>query len=302
MGPVGTTEADMRVDFCGVRGSTPASGQEFLRYGGHTSCVALSHDGERPTLVLDGGTGLRRVTALLEGLPYDGSVLLSHLHWDHVHGLPFFAGGGLAGARVDVWLPSEGDPLATLARGMSPPHFPIEPEQLGPGWTFSALTEGSFSREGFEVLALEIPHKGGRTFGFRVSDATGSVAYLPDHAPLELGPGEQGWGALHPAALELAHEVDLLVHDAQFVAAEFPGVGYLGHAAVEYAIALGQQSGAGRVALFHHAPARTDDQIDTIVAQLGRSGVFAAAEDATVVLGPRAERPSGPITPASVPG
>ena len=91
----------VRLYLCGVRGSTPAPGADFLRYGGHTSCVAIAHDdAARPTLVLDAGTGLRQVTPLLGGQPFDGTILLTHLHWDHVHGLPFFTGGrprGIAG-------------------------------------------------------------------------------------------------------------------------------------------------------------------------------------------------------------
>jgi phosphoribosyl 1,2-cyclic phosphodiesterase len=269
------------VHFCGVRGSTPAPGSPFVRYGGHTSSVAVAHDGQPPTLILDAGTGVRNVTALLAGAPYAGSILLGHLHWDHVHGLPFFRGGGAPGSRVDVRLPSpDGDPLETLARGMSPPHFPVGPQQLGPGWGFTALTEGLSSVEGFTVLAREIPHKGGQAFGFRVSDETGSLAYLSDHAPLVLGPGPDGQGELHHAALELAADVDLLIHDAQFLASEFPGVTYLGHASVEYAVALAEAAGARRLALFHHSPDRTDVEIDEIVEGLPATevDVFAAAE------------------------
>ena len=277
----------MDVHFCGVRGSTPAPGLPFVRYGGHTSSVAIAHDGQRPSLVLDGGTGLRAVTPLLGGLPYDGSILLGHLHWDHVHGLPFFKGGGAPGARVSVLLPApDGDPVETLARGMSPPHFPIGPEQLGPGWTFGTLRSETLDVEGFSVLAREIPHKGGQTFGFRVSDGHASIAYLSDHAPIYVGPGADGQGELHDAALELAADVDLLIHDAQFVADEFPGVAYLGHASVEYATGQARAAGAGRLALFHHAPDRTDAEIDRIVRDRRAPdlSMFAAAEGVVVPL------------------
>jgi phosphoribosyl 1,2-cyclic phosphodiesterase len=279
----------MDVQFCGVRGSTPAPGLPFARYGGHTSSVAISHDGQRPTLVLDGGTGLRAVTSLLDGEPYDGSLLLGHLHWDHVHGLPFFKGGGMPGARVDVLLPApDSDPLETLARGMSPPHFPIGPQQLGAGWTFGALRDGSFEVEGFNVLAREIPHKGGQTFGLRVSDGHSTIAYLSDHAPVYLGPGPDDQGELHDAAMELAADVDLLIHDAQFVASEFPAVSYLGHASVEYAIGLARSAGATRLALFHHSPERTDVEIDQIVQERQPLDIqmFAAAEGTVVELPP----------------
>jgi phosphoribosyl 1,2-cyclic phosphodiesterase len=280
----------MDVHFCGVRGSTPAPGLPFVRYGGHTSSVALAHDGQRPTLVLDGGTGLRTVTALLGGEPYDGTILLGHLHWDHVHGLPFFKGGGQPGARVDVMLPApDGDPVEVLSRGMSPPHFPIGPQLLGPGWTFNGLHDGmTFDVEGFSVLVREIPHKGGQTFGFRVSDGRSVLAYLSDHAPLNLGPGPDGQGEMHDAALELADGVDVLIHDAQFVASEFPAVTYLGHASVEYATGLARAAGARRLALFHHSPERTDSEIDQIVQERRPTDLtmFAAAEGSVVQLSP----------------
>jgi len=136
----------VRVHLCGVRGSTPAPGVEFVRYGGQTSCVALAHDGAAgPTLVLDAGTGLRRVTALLGGQPFNGTILLTHLHWDHVHGLPFFTAGDRDGSRASLLLPAQPDgaPAAdVLARGMSPPHFPITPHGLRGDWSFGTIEPG----------------------------------------------------------------------------------------------------------------------------------------------------------------
>jgi phosphoribosyl 1,2-cyclic phosphodiesterase len=256
----------MRVVMCGVRGSTPAPGPDFVRYGGNTSCVALAHDGARPSLLLDAGTGLRRVGPLLDGDAFDGAILLSHLHWDHTHGMPFFPSGDRADARVDVFLPAQGDPLAVLSRAMSPPHFPITPDQLNGRWTFAGLEPGAHQIEGFSVVAAEIPHKGGRTFGYRVSDGHSTVAYLPDHCPTALGPGSDGLGERHPAVLALAADVDVLIHDAQYTDDEIPAKAHYGHAATSYAVDLGREAGARRVVLFHHDPGRTDDQIDAIVA------------------------------------
>jgi ribonuclease BN (tRNA processing enzyme) len=271
----------VRVYFCGVRGSTPAPGIDFVRYGGHTSSVAFAHDGDAPSLVIDAGTGLRRVTRLLGDAPFQGTILLSHLHWDHTHGLPFFQGGAREGHRVDVLLPAiDDDPVGTLARGLSPPHFPIGPTALGVGWTFSSLDEGVQHRDGFDVDVREIPHKGGRTFGFRVTDGNGTLAYFGDHLPLAAGPGPDGLGEYHDAALALARDVDVLVHDAQFLAAQFPGVAYLGHSAIEYAIGLAVAAGAHSLLLFHHAPDRTDDELDAIVASFSNAPipVIAATE------------------------
>ncbi|MDQ3147470.1 MAG: MBL fold metallo-hydrolase, partial [Actinomycetota bacterium] len=240
----------MRVHVCGVRGSTPAPGADFVRYGGHTSCLALSHDGEAPSLVLDAGTGLRRVSGLLDGAAFRGAVLLGHLHWDHTQGLPFFAGGDRPDARVRLCLPDQGDPVEVLSRFMSPPHFPIPPTALRGTWTFEGLAPGVSEIEGFTVLALEIPHKGGRTFGFRVSDGTGVVAYLSDHSPVSLGPGPDGLGPYHDAALALAEGADLVFHDAQHTAEELPARAHFGHSAAPYAVGLAAAAGARSVLLY----------------------------------------------------
>jgi phosphoribosyl 1,2-cyclic phosphodiesterase len=275
----------MRLTFCGVRGSTPAPGGAFLRYGGNTSCVAVSHGDDVPRLVLDGGTGLVGVSQLMNGQPFDGSLLLSHLHWDHTHGLPFFAAGGVAGSRVQVLLPEQGAPAeAVLSRCFSPPHFPIVPSQLGAGWSFDGLAEGWHDVEGFSVLARDIPHKGGRAFGYRVELDGLAVAYLPDHSPSSVGLGPDGLGERHEAAVTLAGGVDVLIHDAQHLQSEFPDVAYLGHASVEYAVALGAEAGAGTVVLFHHAPSRADDEIDSIVRGIDRRGVdVVAAKEGLVI-------------------
>ena len=274
----------MRLTFCGVRGSTPAPGAAFVRYGGNTSCVAVQTGAEPIRLLLDAGTGICAVTELLDA-PYDGVILLGHLHWDHTHGLPFFRGGGQEGSRVRVMIPAQGESVeAVLARAFSPPHFPIVPAQLGAGWTFEPLEQGTRTFGSYDVLAREIPHKGGRTFGFRVSDGHSTVAYLSDHSPSAIGPGPDGLGARHDAALELADGVDVLIHDAQHLAAQFPGVGYLGHAPAEYAVALAREAGAKRVVLYHHAPDRTDDQVDALLESVQSHGVTVIAAREGLVL------------------
>jgi phosphoribosyl 1,2-cyclic phosphodiesterase len=258
----------VRLAFCGTRGSTPAPGAEFIRYGGHTSCVAVSHDGDaRPALVLDAGTGLREVTPLLGGRPFAGTILLSHLHWDHLHGLPFFRGGDTEGATVDLLLPDQEDGAsaeAVLERGMSPPHFPIRPSELRGDWRFGTVAPGSFDAAGFRIEAREVPHKGGRTFGYRVSDGQSALAYIPDHCPTLLGPGPDGLGAYHEAAVQLVRDADVLIHDASLVAGELAAQAAFGHAAAEYAVGLAKPADAREVVLFHHRPDRTDDELDEI--------------------------------------
>jgi phosphoribosyl 1,2-cyclic phosphodiesterase len=269
----------MRVHLCGVRGSSPAPGAAFVRVGGHTSCVALAHDDDpRPRLLLDAGTGLRNVSALLDGAAFDGSLLVSHLHWDHTQGLPFFTAGDRPDARVAVHLPAaDGSPAHALDGLMAPPYFPITVAGLRGEWSFDALNEGHFDTEGFSVLARLIPHPGGPTFGFRVSDGMRTIAYLSDHGPIALGAGPDGWGPYHEAAMELVDGVDLLLHDAQFTATELQSRQGFGHSAVDYAVALAERGAVGRLLLFHHDVNRTDDEVDALVAGCAGAAIDVAA-------------------------
>jgi ribonuclease BN (tRNA processing enzyme) len=261
----------MRIHVLGTRGSTAAPGVDFVRYGGHTSCLALAHDGELPSLIVDSGTGIRGVSALLGGQPFKGSIVLGHLHWDHTHGLPFFSSGDMPGSIVTLCAPAQGDEgagtdLATvLARAMSPPHFPITPLDLRGNWNFRGLAPGDYELEGFSVLALEVPHKGGRTFGYRISDGRVTLAYISDHCPTALGPGPDGLGEYHEAAMRLVSGCDILFHDAQYTDEELPARAYFGHSSPGYAVRLAERAGVKRLVLYHHDPQRTDDQIDAIL-------------------------------------
>jgi ribonuclease BN (tRNA processing enzyme) len=264
----------VRVHVCGARGSTPAPGADFVRYGGHTSCLAITHRDERlPTLVLDAGTGVRTVSSLLDGGPFAGAILLTHVHWDHFQGLPFFSAADREDARTAVFVPEQPDgtgALSLLARVMSPPHYPVRPDELRGSWSFEALAPGVWQGGGFEVLAREIPHKGGRAYGYRVSDGQGTVAYIPDHCPTTLGPGPDGLGEYHPSAVELAAGADLLVHDAQLLPQELCERADFGHCSYEYPIELARRAGTRSVMLFHHAPERTDSALDELAQVLPR--------------------------------
>jgi phosphoribosyl 1,2-cyclic phosphodiesterase len=260
----------VRLHFLGVRGSTPVSGPDFVHVGGHTSCIAVSADtsGEVPALVLDAGTGLQSIGSLLGGRAFEGWVLLTHLHWDHVQGLPFAPALDRVDARVVLAQPAQGDPARVLERAMSPPHFPITPAQLQGDWTHLALEPGKHQLGPFEILAVEVVHKGGRAYGYRVSYAGTSFAYVPDALDVN-----------EDALVELASDVSVLIRGAPFIAAESERAVAYGHGTAEAAAAIATRARAGRLVLTHHAPNRTD--VD-VLAIAERAGATAAIEGMTL--------------------
>jgi phosphoribosyl 1,2-cyclic phosphodiesterase len=258
--------ADLTVTFHGVRGSTPCDGEHLARYGGNTSCVALECEGQ-PPIVFDLGTGLRNYgTALLaagRASAFQGTMLLSHLHWDHVQGLPFFVPLHDRGAVVDVYGPRQQDgPLAEVFEGlMRPPYFPIRPDQLEGAVLFHDAGDDDFPVHDAKVRSRWIRHVG-PTLGYRVDWHGVTVAYLSDHG--------QGCGIgqsddfIPDEVLELCDGVDLLIHDAQHTPSEFEMKRHWGHCTVDYALHVAKQAGARTVALFHHDPAHGDDMVDQL--------------------------------------
>jgi phosphoribosyl 1,2-cyclic phosphodiesterase len=270
----------LNVTFHGVRGSTPTPGPATVRYGGHTACVALEVPSRDP-IVLDLGTGLRSWAATLDHTrPLRATALLTHLHLDHLQGLPFFEPLERPGAALDVYgpAPAEG-PLAKVLGDLFGP--PWVPEPLT-GVRFYDCADEELSIGDAKVWVRTVPHRGPAN-GYRVEWEGASVAYVSDHqAP-------PGLDTVPEQVLELADGVDLLVHDAQYTAAEWGRRGRWGHSTVDYAVLVARQAGARRLALFHHDPARSDDDIDRLLdgarraaERLGVDEVLAAAEGVTV--------------------
>jgi ribonuclease BN (tRNA processing enzyme) len=221
-----------------------------------------------PRLVLDAGTGLRALPRTLGGRPFRGDIVLSHLHWDHVQGLPFCPSVDHPDASVTLHVPvpsSDIDPEALLARSMSPPHFPIGPDGLLGSWVFAPMTPSTFGVSGGSVTVASIEHKGGACVGIRVDLDGVSLAYLPDHALT----GEHG-GATD-SALALVRGADLLLHDGQYVASEVAVARGYGHSTVEAAAMFADQCAVGELMLTHHSPARTDAQIDQLAGAFRRT-------------------------------
>ena len=273
----------MLVRFHGVRGSTPCHGDDIARYGGNTSCVSVIADGEDP-LLFDLGTGLRYF-GLKCGQPFRGTSLVSHLHWDHVQGLPFFSPLQHPETELTVYAPSEHDGRSAsevLRETICPPLFPVGLDAF-PGRIDVREPAPSFRVGGFDVETTRVPHVG-EALGYRVSHRGASVAYISDHQQPIGGP------RIADGVWSLCQDVDLLIHDAQYTPAEFARKSTWGHCTVEYAVWLAGEVGARRLALFHHDPSHDDDMLDRLAAAANACGrdmgveVFAAREGLAVEL------------------
>lgn len=275
----------MQVTFFGVRGSTPCHGDEIAKYGGNTSCVAVRAPGEDP-LFFDLGTGARYFGAeLAQHGTFHGTCLLSHLHWDHTQGLPFFTPLLREGSTLDVYAPAQDDGRSVeevMATVIRPPVFPVTIDQLPGAVRFHDTSDSEFQVGGIKVIARTVPHVG-PTLGYRVEWGGRSVAYLSDHQQ-----PHDGSFAVSDSARELADGVDLLIHDAQYTPSEFAIKSTWGHCTIDYALWLAQHCGVGKLALYHHDPTRTDDALDEVgrcaeaAAEACGFKAFAAYEGLTV--------------------
>jgi phosphoribosyl 1,2-cyclic phosphodiesterase len=256
----------VKVTYFGTRGSCPCSSDQHRRYGGNTSCVLVEVDDE-PPLILDLGTGLRALGETLErplhisGLPLEATALLTHLHYDHILGLPFFSPLRVPGATLDVYGPAQDDGTLkdVLSRAVQPPFFPIHMGEFRGELRFHDV-QGSddLSFGGIKVKARPVPHRG-HTLGYRIEADGRSVAYLPDHqAPLDRR-------SVPDEVLELCEGADLLIHDAQYTDDEFMLMSDWGHSTVAYAVQVAAEAGAHRLSLFHHDPSHHDRDIDRML-------------------------------------
>lgn len=279
----------MNVTFWGVRGSTPCPCDANRRYGGNTSCVALESPGHAP-IVLDLGTGLRFWGETLDpSVPFQGSALVTHIHWDHVQGLPFFAPVLRDGASLDVYGPPPDPPgTSTLeecfGQFIAPPLFPVRLDDLPGEIRFHTVRDTAMSVGDAKVTVRDVPHTG-VTNGYRIELDGTTVVYVSDHQmPLD------GSHQVADSVLELCDGADLLIHDSQYTPEEFTGKRDWGHCTMEYAVHVAIEAGVRRLALFHHDPTHDDAFLDCLAERArmlaGRriEEVLVAAEGLTVVL------------------
>lgn len=260
----------VEVVFYGVRGSCPVSGPGYQRFGGNTSCVEVRIDGDDP-LILDLGTGARALGGALqprlarEGRSLRATVLLSHLHFDHILGLPFFSPLRDPGSMLEVYGPVQDDTtLDELVESMvQPPFFPIEIKEFRGEVQLRDTGDDDFAVGNAKVRTRLIPHSG-NTLGFRIEAEGRVLAYLSDHqAPLDRSGVTDG-------VLELCEGADLLIHDAQYTNREFLDHADWGHSTPAYAVRVATRAGVKHLALFHHDPSHEDQDLDRLLAQARR--------------------------------
>ena len=251
----------MRLTFYGVRGSCPCSGPSYATFGGATSCVLLE-TGTGAPIIFDAGTGMRALGADLQprlherGIPLHARVLLTHLHYDHLLGLPFFSPLEDPGAVVEIYGPRQGETsLADLINGaVTPPFFPVQMTEFAGDVRLVEVADEDFATEDATVTSRWVPHTD-PTLGYRVESGGVSVAYVPDHqAPLDRLTISDG---VH----DLCQGVDVLIHDAQYDDEEFARRSDWGHSTVAYAVRVALEAGVRQLVLFHHDPAHDDERI-----------------------------------------
>jgi phosphoribosyl 1,2-cyclic phosphodiesterase len=307
----------MKVRFWGVRGSIPVPGPQTNRYGGNTSCVEIRPRGGAEPIIIDAGTGIRRLgKQLMEERFRDGRgaahLLISHTHWDHIQGLPFFSPLYQDGNRLHVYARQRDDThlRAIFASQTEDPYFPVPLDALRAEIGFRELVEGeTFAIGSARVSCTRLNHPW-IAIAYRIDVDGASVVYASDTAPfsdillehefIERPPepgeplraeDEAKLRAMRAGLVALCRGADLVIYDTQFTQAEYRAKPHWGHSTPDDAIAVGLDAGARAVALYHHAPARSDDEQDAILAEYRRRlagaelSLIAASEGLEVALG-----------------
>jgi len=253
----------VKVTVWGTRGSQATPGPDTVRYGGNTSCIELRAQPDT-RVVLDAGTGLRRLGVQLSHDVRRVDILLTHLHMDHIQGLGFFSPLFRPNFEVHIWGPGSAtaDLRTRLTRYMSPPLFPVRLPELPCDLHMHDLNEGCVEVPGFTVHTALVCHPG-PTVGYRMDNAHGSLAYLPDHEPM-LSCSRFADSPEWCSGLEIAAGVDVLLHDAQYTDAEYKQCVGWGHSTLNHALGFARLANVKHLMPFHHDPAHDDNTLDTL--------------------------------------
>ena len=246
----------MKVSFYGTRGSTPVAVSDYVRFGGNTSCILITFENGR-VAILDAGTGIRKLGhdfAARSIEQYDQIFVgLSHTHWDHIQGFPFFEPAYDPKRRFTISIYREGQTTGDLesifATQMQRHYFPVSLDKMGATLQFWQTALSSFTApSGVTVQASKHNHPGD-AYGYRITEGNTTLVYCTDveHA-----------GGIDPKVVAFARDADLLIHDAQYTPHELRDKKGWGHSSWEQAVEVGVQAGVSKVALFHHDPEHND--------------------------------------------
>jgi len=251
----------MKITFYGVRGSIPSPGPDTSRYGGNTSCVHIE-TASGQDLVLDAGTGIRGLGKLLKEKDTPINILLSHGHWDHIQGYPFFSPIYQPDRQIRVYTSATGNhgQICSLFDQIDGANFPLKVTELpSQSECVTENIETDLARQNISVRRIPINHPGGG-YGYRIEEDGTSCAYITDN---ELEPPEKV-STSYGEWVEFCCGVDVLIHDAQYLASDMPHKHGWGHSLVSQVRQLAVDAEVGCLAMFHHDPDRTDTEIDFI--------------------------------------
>ena len=263
----------MRVTLFGTRGSLASAGRDTVRYGGDTACVEVRAD-DGSLLILDAGSGIRRLGDTLGASGDRVDILLTHLHMDHIQGLGFFAPLFRGWGEVHLWGPPSinADLRARLGRYLSPPLFPVRLRDLGARLVLHDASAERTRIGAFIVEAALVIHPG-PTIGYRISEGSLTLAYLPDHEPA-LGARGFPTSGRWTSGYGLVAGADLLIHDTQYTADEYRSRPGWGHSSIDHVLAFAHLTSVDRLVTFHHDPSHDDDMLDRLhEAMIGRSRI-----------------------------
>ncbi len=251
----------LTIKFWGVRGSVPSPGPSTARYGGNTSCVSIEIGSDK-ILILDAGTGIREMGKTLTTRPVDLFILLSHSHWDHIQGFPFFIPLYKSNRKIYTFA-SEHDKtvLCSLIKQMDSPYFPVTPDRLPS--QFECIMQDPMSflhNHGINISRISTNHPGGRCYGYRIENEGRSVVYITDN---ELEPPYQKISETDDF-VRFCNQTDILIHDAQYLEHDMPEKHGWGHSLVSQVRKLAVAAKVKHLILFHHDPDRTDKELDEI--------------------------------------
>lgn len=262
------------VRFWGARGSIPSPSAETVDCGGNTSCVEIRADNQ--LLILDAGTGIRPLGASLqaefETRGFEATLLISHTHWDHIQGLPFFAPAYSDRNRIKIYTPPGRRPQIKKAVDnlMDPIHFPVPPAALAAITGIEELPRAAHEIGHVRITVTNLHHPGG-CGGFRLEVDGVSIAYLPDHEPYHsrtIGtPASTASGAAEAQLAGFVRDCDILILDTQYDETEYPARIGWGHGCVSDSVALAVAADVRELVLFHHDPAHPDAKIAQMVAR-----------------------------------